>query len=810
MQPGKSPFRKVGTCSILALASACVLAPAAAGAAATKPGDGDLSTRLAELSKPSVRSAPPARQAKKLSLAAEGPGSLLRDGNRVLVEVRFDRGAAAAVGDLRAAGAKIVNVSPRFQTVTVAAKPAALPALSGVPRVAAATEVLTPFTSESTCPSGEVVSEGEQQLHAGGETGEARDVFGVDGGGVTVGVLSDSFNQASEAADGSGEIATRQADDVAAGDLPGFANTCPGTGEGTPVEILDDTEGFGEDEGRAMAQIVHDLAPEAELAFATAFSGETAFAENIERLAKSPAEGGAGAKVVVNDVAYPGEPFFQEGPIAVAVQRATGDGATYFSSAGNNSLLDPEGDEIGSWETAEYRNSGSCPPALQAFPELHADACLDFNPGSPVDKTLGIKVPAGATLTVNLQWNEPWEGVGTDLDAFLLDSTGGLIAASAEANPERPLEFFQWENETASPRTVQLVVNRFSGGTPRLKVAFLENGSKEGKWGLEYPRSSGPAVGEPATDVVGPTVFGHNGAAAAMTVGAVHYPTSPPHVGAEPYTSRGSVTHYFGPVEDTSPAAELGAPEELSKPEIAATDCGKTSFFAFRPNLEPTVWRFCGTSAAAPHAAAVAALMDEAKAEATPLEPATPAEVRAALQASAAEVSEADECEVGAGLVEAVGAVEDLLTPPPAVEPECEAPLAEVLPGEAQAAGNWGVEAPPAEPSSPPAQPSQPPNPPEPEPETDTTAPATFFRHHPRRVVRTRGRAATVVFRLGSNEAGSIYLCRVDGGRSRRCPARFVRRYRVGRHVVRVVARDAAGNTDQSAAVFHFRVRRIG
>jgi hypothetical protein len=785
---------------LLPLALIYAVAPATARGAASSPSDGVLSPRLAELNKPSVRSTPPAEQAEDLSLAAAGPGSLLREGNRVLVEVRFDRGAAAAVGDLRATGAKVVNVSRRFQTVTVAAKPSELSRLSGVPLASAATEVLTPFTSTSTCPSGEVVSEGDLQLHAK----EARETPSeLDGSGVTVGILSDSFNQATEAADGSGEIATRQAADVAEGDLPGFANTC--AGEQTPVEILDDTDSAGKDEGRAMAQIVHDLAPGADLAFATAFAGEAAFAENIEALAKSPAEGGAGAKVVVDDVAYPGEPFFQEGPIAVAVQHATEDGATYFSSAGNNSLLDASGHQIGSWETAKYRSSGSCPPALQAFPALHANACLDFNPDpaeGQTDKTLGIKVPAGATLTVDLQWSEPWNAVGTDLDAFLLDSTGGLIAASAEPNPERPLEFFQWKNGSTGQRTVQLVVNRFSGGLPRLKVAFLENGAKEKQWGLEYPQSSGSAKNGPATDVVGPTVFGHNGAAAAITVGAVH---RPPAAVAEPYTSRGPVTHYFGPVKDSEEPALPISPEELAKPEIAATDCGKTSFFAF---FESPAWRFCGTSAAAPHAAAVAALMDEAKEEEPPNEPAEPAEIRAALLSSAVGVTGADECEVGTGLVEAVGAIEDLLTPPAAAEPECEAPLAEVTVSNAQAAGNWGAESPPAPPSPPSGETTQPPSPPE--PETDTTPPATFFHRRPQRVIRTHARTATAMFELGSNEAGAIYFCRVDTGATKRCPALFRRRYRIGPHTIRVWARDPSGNTDQSAAVFHFRVKRIG
>lgn len=813
MPLGKSACRRAWLCP-LTLALTCVLVPGSAIAAANRPGDdGDLSARLAELARSSVRSAPPAQQAMALSLAAEGPGSLLRDGNRVLVEVRFEPGTAVGVDDLRAAGAKILNVSPGLRTVTVAAKPDELLDLAAVPQVAAATEVLTPFFSASSCPSGAVVSEGEKQLHAGDEPGEAREAFGVDGSGVTVGILSDSFNQATEAADGSGAIATRKSKDVANGDLPGLANTCEG--EQTPVEILDDSESEGEDEGRAMAQIVHDLAPGANLAFATAFTGEAAFAGHIEELAKAPSEGGVGANVVADDVAYPGEPFFQEGPIAVAVRHATEEGAAYFSSAGNNSALDLAGNEIGSWE-AEYRNSGGCPPAIQTLAGLNGNACMDFNPAAQTDRTLGIKVAPGGELTVDMQWNEPWFGVGTNLDAFLLNANGNLIADSIEKNPsasKRPLEFFQWDNLSASSQTVQFAVNRFSGSSPRLKIAFLENGSEDVE-AIEYPQSSGPVLGGPATDVVGPSVFGHNGAAATITVGAVH---RPPAEVAEEYSSRGPVTNYFDPVESTSPAAKLGTPKELAKPELAATDCGRTTFFSFRPNpeFEPTVWRFCGTSAAAPHAAAVAALMDEAKVEATPTEPATPAEIRAALLSSATPVPGADECAVGAGLVDAVGAIEDLIsvTPPTPPELECEAPLAEVLPGEAQAVGSWGVESPPVPPAPQPEQstPPQPPEPPEPPgPETDKTAPKTSFLRHPARVIRTRGRSTTASFELNSNEGGVTFFCSVDGAAARRCASPFTRRYRLGSHVLSVTARDSSGNADQSPAVFRFRVKRIG
>ena len=281
------------------------------------PGAGALSPRLAELAKPEVRSAPPEEQAEALSLAAEGPGSLLREGNRVLAEVRFESGAAAAAEDLRAAGAKVVDISPRYQTVTVAAKPDELTAIGEVPRVGGVTEVLAPIVRAVGCPSGATVSEGDSQLNAAG----ARSSFALDGSGVTVGILSDSFDRAATAISG-GPIATHAHEDVLDGDLPGTGNPC---GNAAPVGVLDDSAGEGADEGRAMAQIVHDLAPGANIDFATAFTGELGFASNIRRLAA------AGAQVIADDVGYFEEPFFQDGPIATAVNEVTAAGVSYFS-----------------------------------------------------------------------------------------------------------------------------------------------------------------------------------------------------------------------------------------------------------------------------------------------------------------------------------------------------------------------------------------------------------------------------------------------------------------------------------------------
>jgi thermitase len=92
----------------------------------------------------------------------------------------------------------------------------------------------------------------------------------------------------------------------------------------------------------------------------------------------------------------------------------------------------------------------------------------------------------------------------------------------------------------------------------------------------------------------------------------------------------------------------------------------------------------------------------------------------------------------------------------------------------------------------------------------DRSAPRTFLTTRPRKVIRTRHRRAKAVFRFRSNERGVVFLCQFDRKRYRRCPARFVRRFRIGRHVLRVKARDAAGNVDRTPARYRFRVKRIG
>jgi len=746
--------------------SLAILFPAGAGAALPDRGGSKLTPPLEALADPAIAAETAIAQDERVGIPSHGPGSLVREGGKVLVTARFERGALSAFPRLRNAGAEIVSASRQTQTVTFSVAPALLSGVASVPGLRAAWPVREPIVfGPAPCEGGATISEGLTQL----QVDDARQEFELRGDGTTVGVLSDSYDTAKSGAEAP---VTEALDDVLSGDLPGPAGSC--SGQQLPVRVLDEGPNDQGDEGRAMLQIVHDLAPHADLAFATAFESEESFAQNIERLARPVAEGGAGADVIVDDVAWFEEPFFQDGPVAVAINNVTDEGVSYFSAAGNDNLSDSSGREIGSWEAPSFRDALGCPEAVAKLGGFNGFHCMDFNPGSATDTTFGISVGPKQVLTLDLQWAEPWNGVLTDLDAFLLSSGGQMLEASSTNNvgptgTQRPLEILQWENESSTTKNVQLVVNRFSGLNPRLKFILLQNGG--GVSAIEYPQSSGE-------DVVGPTVFGHAGAEAAVAVAAVPFNNS---AKVESYSSRGPVTHLFGPVDGPAPALPLGVPEVIPKPDLAATDCGATTFFAF---LSSGAWRFCGTSAAAPHAAAVAALVRQAK-------PSLPSQqVRSALTDSAAPVGAFSPEAVGAGLVDAFAAIAS-------------------LPGPIEGGDGPSEPAPPLEnptPASLKPPPSQPAASPAPPPTPIPSAPSTSIFRHPPKLAHTAGRSARLVFRFASDQPGATFLCKVDRAGFRACAARFVRRYSLGRHLLQVKARGTGGLFDPTPASFRFRV----
>jgi hypothetical protein len=287
---------------------------------------------------------------------------------------------------------------------------------------------------------------------------------------------------------------------------------------------------------------------------------------------------------------------------------------------------------------------------------------MDFDPSSGVDNKYSVTVGAHSSLMLDLQWAQPWYGVSTDLDMYVLfggSLVGGAATsefanvAGAPSSINEPFELVSATNTGNAPATVDVAINRCDAacspqsggdsGTPRLKLQFLENGDDR-TFPNEYLTGGGG-------NVVGPSIFGHNGAAGAVSVAAVAFDDNS---APEDFSSPGPVSLYYAPVNGTTPATPLASPQILAKPTVAASDCGATTFFA---RFDGTAWRFCGTSEAAPHAAAVAALELQANPSATP------AEVAQAQTDTARPVGSFGHADVGAGLIDAVGAVNAISAP---------------------------------------------------------------------------------------------------------------------------------------------------
>ncbi len=467
---------------------------------------------------------------------------------------------------------------------------------------------------------GSTTSQGDVAMRAD----VARATFGVDGSGVTLGVLSDSYDNLG------GAVA-----DVTSGDLPG-----PGNPEGNriPVNVLEDLPSGGSDEGRAMLQLVHDVAPGAELAFNTAAGGQASFANGIINLADV-----AGADVIVDDIIYLAEPMFQDGIIAQAVDTVVADGASYFSSAGNNAR--------DAYESA-FEPSGLFEPIFGG--ELH-----DFDPGSGVDVFQGITVPEGAQLIVSFQWDEPFfsvsggAGSSNDLDIFLFDSTGtNVLAGSAAPNiGGDPVEVFEFTNDG-------------SFGTDQFNIAFSNFDGPDPSFMKYVLFDSGGDVTIDEFDTTSGTVYGHANANGAEATGAAFYQDTPEFGQApallESFSSAGPTPILF----ETDGTRTF---EERFKPEIVGPDGTNTTFFGF--DIEPDGFpNFFGTSASAPHAAAVAALMLEAAPDTSP------AEIYAALENTALDIdTPGPDFHSGFGFIQADSAIQEVLVPHPgAIEIEAE------------------------------------------------------------------------------------------------------------------------------------------
>jgi Subtilase family len=408
----------------------------------------------------------------------------------------------------------------------------------------------------------------------------AQTTLGARGAGVKVGVMSDSAD------DSTGALKRA----FASGDIP------------TSLKILDFQAGGGIGEGLAIMEIVHRIAPDASLVFATGNGNSAATAENIRALAA------AGCKIIIDDVTHFDESPFQDSEISRAVKDLSSTGVMFFSAAGNNGNKRSgtsstfEGDFVPSGQFL----SGSNAP--------HEGAVAGFTSranGAVSDRVVLSPRDAGNAVVV-LYWSDPLADIakGTypanQYDLLLFDAQDNLVGYSVDtmANGKDPMQMIDLSENPAHPAIVTGDYVKVVKATQSAS-RFLH---------LEVPRV--PFANQSiATDGA---VRGHNTseAANAFSVAAVQAPIN---IGTfadgtvrqiEARSSDGPRRMFYAPdgselVTGSGPLSSGGV--VLRKPDMAAADGVVTTLPP--GSLNP----YFGTSAAAPHAGAIAALILSAR-----------------------------------------------------------------------------------------------------------------------------------------------------------------------------------------------------
>ena len=494
------------------------------------------------------------------SFASAMPKLTATPGGKVLVDIKGQ--VSPALTQAIQAGRWQVHLSIRPLQFDYAALP-----LAGIESIAARSDVVhvakAPLAQTS---AGSLTSQGYLAHRA-----KQVVMGGITGAGVNVGVLSDSALPA--------EVAALKT----SGDLPGASFVLPGQ----------DGPSNGTNEGTAMMEIVYDMAPGSTPIFATAFTSEASFADNIIALQA------AGCKVIADDVTYSDEGVFQDTIIADAVNSVVAAGSTYVSSAGNSGSALNHNSQA--WE-GDFKDGGPATGILAGTGNVH-----DFG-GQLFDRF------NSASGVVILQWSDPWGGACDDYDLYVTNSTGTVLKGASTGTQDCsagsfPIEELDYNGAAANDR---IYVVLFSGSPRALHV----NG-----WTSTL------------TIATTGNTTGHNAGKNTISMAATYWGSA--HLGAvpftgmanpvEPFSADGPRKIFFNPDGSSiTPGNYLFATnggQTLLKPDITAAD----GVFTKTPGFLP----FFGTSAASPHAAGIAALVVQARPSYTP------AQVKKAMTASA-------------------------------------------------------------------------------------------------------------------------------------------------------------------------------
>jgi hypothetical protein len=392
---------------------------------------------------------------------------------------------------------------------------------------------------------------------------------GLNGDGITVGVLSDSFNTAQY---GTPPPATTAAQDEKNGYLP-------------QVNVLQDYGGPGNpgtDEGRAICQIVYAEAPHTNEAFATAFISEIGFANNIVALRTQ-----AGCSVIDDDVGYSDKPVFSDGYVAQAVNTVVtsttipGKPAIYTSSAGN---------EGNNGYRSGYRNLSDAAVRAGNHGNLNltnvptaltAGGWHNWNPNGGFEPSTPVMAPGPTTATFMFffQWDDPFfedHGITTNYNLLVFDADGNYHPElSGTSDAFVTTEAYQQTGNLSLGTTYQIAITASKQKDPLAppppaihQLALLDFLDGESQL---YGKYFQPA---PLTL---PNIFGHPAAESAIAVAAYAFnwrPSLPYLPQLENFTSPGPSIIYFDQNNN-----RLATPETRLKPEVAGLDGVLTTFF---------------------------------------------------------------------------------------------------------------------------------------------------------------------------------------------------------------------------------------
>ena len=378
--------------------------------------------------------------------------------------------------------------------------------------------------------AGDTLTEGDELLNAA----SARERFNVDGSGVRVAVISDGIIGLEEAI---------------------LANEAPRLREAT---AFGQGSLNGGQEGTAMIEIVHDIAPGASISFGAVYESDDHI-EAVNHFAKR-------VDIIVDDVsfAYPAD---QRSAVSTnttrALRRPDWPLRLYVTAAGNWAeahwsgrwIAGPEGNQIGL----------SAPGATHRFNGATAAGTLR-GAGN------GFNVEQGDEIRLALFWDDPWGRSTNDYNLFLMTGAGEVLASSERtqgvgADSHIPREHLTYAHETDAAELFAVIQNRNNDAAAvNFDLFVFTITGSQASFYHRTPQGS---------------LLAQSDAADALTVGAVN-------------AGRRMVASYSsrGPTANGAPKPELSAVDSVS--------VSRSTFYAPQ---------FKGSSAAAPHVAAVAALL---------------------------------------------------------------------------------------------------------------------------------------------------------------------------------------------------------